>query len=87
MSTSGTVTPLLEIRPFPISDATILKSVNDAIAALPPGGRGALIAYADTDGARVGVVANLGHGWSFVGHVGGEYKGKLVADASLVFQW
>ena len=73
------------IRRF--ADSNIQKSIDAALSTLPEGQSGAVIAYADTNGARLATFANLGAGWSLVGVLEKPYKGPLIAEAAVRFTW
>ena len=73
------------IRRF--SDSSIQKSIDAALSTLPEGQSGAVIAFADTKGAKLATFAKLGGGWSLVGVLEKPYKGPFVAEAAVRFAW
>ena len=73
------------IRRF--SDAAIQANVASALAALPAGKKGAVLAVGNLDGARLAVVARLGEDWSVVLVAEKPWKGGLAAEAAVQFSW
>jgi hypothetical protein len=73
------------IRRF--TDSAIQSSIDRALSTLPAGQGGAVIAYADTKGARLATFAKLGGGWSLVGVLEKPYRGPLLAEAAVRFTW
>lgn len=74
-----------EVRVF--SNETIQKAVNDALATIPEGKKGAVLAVADLEGARLVAAARLSSGWSIVGILDKPWNGKLNALAEVRFEW
>ena len=73
------------IRRF--SDAGIQSAVDQALASLGHKAKGAVIAYADTEGARLAVVGKLGNQWSVVGVLEKPWAGELDGQAAVRFAW
>lgn len=74
-----------EIRRF--ADSSLQSSIDKALSDLPPDRRGAVVAYADLESARLAVVARLGSNWSVVGVLSKSYSGPLAAQAAVRFTW
>lgn len=82
-STLETAAPGDLIRAFPLK--SLQDSVEKVLSELPPGKNVAVVAYANTGGAKLGAFARLGHGWSFMGTLDKPWKGQLQAEA--VIAW
>lgn len=92
MSTPVPVTPESEVRPFPTNTLTniaaINESINRAVGSLPPDRNGAVIFYSNGEAANAAIVANLGAGWSFVGHLDYDFSDKkLTYGAEVRWMW
>lgn len=72
-----------DVRPFPFEFASIQSQIDEAIASIPDGEHGAIIAIADRESAKLAVVAKLGAGWSFVGFLAKPYDRDLETYVSL----
>lgn len=79
------VPPALRIRIF--GDAAVQAAIDAALAQLPAGKKGAVIAYADGNTVRLAVTARIAEGWSAVGVLAGQYGGKLEGAAAIRFSW
>lgn len=75
------------VRPFPLK--TLSKQLDDRLAQLPPDAKGAVIAAADMDGARMVVAAKVGEHWSFAGELKHDWKGSRPLEGSVEvrFAW
>lgn len=73
------------IRKF--ADSGIQGAIDKALAGLPDGHTGAVVAYANTKGASLAVVAKLGEHWSVVGVLDKPVNGQLSAEAAVRFAW
>lgn len=71
------------IRRF--TDSNIQGAIDQALKMVPPGKNGAVVAYADLEGARLAVCAKLGPNWSVVGVLEKPWQGKLEASAAVRF--
>jgi hypothetical protein len=71
------------IRAFPISD--LRASIDKALATIPPGDNVAVVAYANTEGAKLAAFARIGAGFSFMGVLEKPYGKALQAEAALVW--
>ncbi len=71
------------IRAFPASD--LRQSIDKALAAVPQGDNVAVIAYANTEGAKLAAFARIGGGFSFMGVLEKPYGKTLQAEAALVW--
>ena len=76
--------PPPDIRLF--DNAAIQRAVDEQLAALGPDDHIAVIAYADFDQARLGVVARIGDQWSFVGTLDKPWHGPLEGSAQIVWK-
>ena len=76
--------PQPEIRLF--DNAAIQRAVDAQLATLGPDDHLAVIAYADFDHARLGVVARIGDQWSFVGTLDKPWHGQLEGSAQIVWK-
>ena len=76
---------IVSVRRF--SDAAIQKALDSALAEVPEGKQGAVVAYADLDGARLAAAAKLGDHWSVVGVLEHKWNGPLEAAAEVRFVW
>lgn len=76
---------IVTIRRF--GDAAIQKALDDALSKVPVGKQGAVVAYADLDGARLAAAAKLGDHWSLVGVLEHKWDGVLEAAAEVRFVW
>jgi hypothetical protein len=79
-----------EIRQF--NDSGIQKSIDRALAELPAGKKGAVVAYYDVKTRKMSgaVVARLGRNWSVVGslrHRVGAPLADLEGGAAVRFTW
>ena len=65
----------------------INELVDSVLSTLSPDKKGAVLAIADQDGARLATMARLKEGWSVV--VVGEraWNGQLSGEAALRFEW
>jgi hypothetical protein len=69
-------------------DAAIRRSVDAALATLPPGKAGAVVAFVDTDKTvRLAVTARLGEKWSVVAKAEKAYHKPIKGEAEAVFAW
>lgn len=73
------------IRRF--ADQHLQDSVDRALADLPKGKQGAVVAFANLEGAKLAVVARLGERWSVAGVLEQPWHGPLAAEAAAVFSW
>jgi hypothetical protein len=73
------------IRRF--SDQKIGEAIDQALKLVPTGKSGAVVAYADMQGARLAVMARMGDAWSVVGVLEKPWKGQLAASAAVRFAW
>jgi hypothetical protein len=71
------------IRTF--SDANIQKAIDQALTKLPSGHTVAAVAHADLNGASVSLVVKLGDKWSVMAGAYQPYKGKLSAEAEVIW--
>lgn len=69
------------------SDAKIQEAVDRALSSVPDGKTGAVVAYVNTEGASLAVVAKLGDHWSVVGALEKDYTKPLSAEAEVRFAW
>jgi len=77
--------PARELRRF--DSAAVNAAIEKALAEVPAGKTGAVIAYADTGQAGLAVAARLGDEWSFVGRLDRAWTGQLEAEAQVRFMW
>lgn len=68
-------------------DPGIQKAIDEALAAVPDGQHGAVLAYASETGARLAVAGKIGEKWSVVGTLDREWNGKLEGAAAVRFTW
>lgn len=73
------------IRRF--TDAKIGEAVDKALAAIPADKKGAVLAVANKDGARLVAAARLTAGWSIVGVLEKPWSGELKAEVATRFVW
>ena len=59
------IAPGTMIRSF--LDTHLQETIDQALQTVPEGHKGAVVAYADTEGAKLAVMARLGPAWSVVG--------------------
>lgn len=79
-------TPAGPIRKF--SDFGIQSAVDSAVAKLPPGKNGVIMAYVDTDKTvKLATVAKLGEHWSIALDAKKPYHKKIEGQAAAVFSW
>ncbi len=71
------------IRAFPASD--LRQSIDKALATIPQGDNVAVIAFVNTQGAKMAAFARVGGGFSFVGVLDKPYGKTLQAEAALVW--
>lgn len=71
------------IRAFPLK--SLQDSVNSVLAQIPPDKHVAVIAYANTGGAKLGVFARMPAGFSFMGTLDKPWSGQLRAEAVLAW--
>lgn len=76
---------MAEIRKF--DDFGIQSSIDKALETLPPGQKGAVVAYVDGDSTKLAVVGRLGDQWSVVGTLDRKWDGHLTGGASVRFTW
>ncbi len=69
------------------ADSNIAASVDAVLATLSPDKRGAVLAIADGDGARLAAVARLADGWSVVGVLERKWSGEIEGQAVVRFDW
>lgn len=69
------------------SDAKIGAAVDSVLATIPANKTGAVLAIADTHGAKLAVAARIGDAWSVVGVLEKPWKGELKAEAAVRFAW
>lgn len=65
-------------------------SINQALATLPPGTEGAVVAFADGGHAELGVVGHIGGSdkWTYVGTIHYDWrKHDLQGGAAVRFAW
>lgn len=65
----------------------VMKEVDAAVAALPPGTNGAFVAVADLSGVNATVVSRVGNGWEVKVWVGKDWKGPISGGAEVVKHW
>lgn len=86
VATTAPDNPGVEIRRF--SDAKIGESIEKALAVVPAGKTGAVVAVADLKGVRLATMARLGQHWSVVVVTGFEWKDRRPnVEAAVRFAW
>jgi hypothetical protein len=73
------------IRRF--TDANVQATVDKALESVPKDRKGAIVATVTTRGARMAVMGRLGDHWSVVGVLEKPFKGPLVGEAAVAFEW
>lgn len=73
-----------DIRLF--DDAAIQRAVEEQVKVLGPDDHVAVVAYADFDKVRLGVIARMGDNWSFVGTLDKPWHGQLDGSAQIVWK-
>lgn len=64
-------------------DAAIQAAIDRTLGEMPPEARVAVVAVADTSGARLAAVARVGEHWSAMGYLDREWSGELKAGAEV----
>jgi len=78
--------PGVVIRKF--SDDAINKAIGNALALIPEGQTGAVVAYANLSGAKVVLAKQFGDQWSVVMAVAKDWQSAdLTAEAAVRFSW
>ena len=65
----------------------LTKQVHDAVAMLPPDGKGALVGVATTTGVNLAVVAKVGGHTNIVGWAGKSWGQPISGGAAVQVQW
>lgn len=76
---------VIEVRKF--ADANVQAAVDRALAAVPAGKSGAVVAYANLQGASLAVMARIGDHWSVVAAAYKPFGGALAAEAETRWTW
>lgn len=67
--------------------AAINAAIEKALLEVPTDKKGAVVAYANDEGAGLAVMARLSEGWSLVGTLDRKWKGELEAEAQARWTW
>jgi len=72
-----------------IISSSIERAVNDALKAVPPEKKGALLAVATTEGVRAVVAAKLDDDgdWKMAGWVGKDWTGPVSGGIAVMGSW
>lgn len=77
--------------PAPFDPAALRAAVHDsldqALASIPEGRRGALLVLVDQDGARAQVAAKLGGKWQLAAGADRPWDGPIVGRIALAGSW
>lgn len=79
----ATSTPSIRV----VTIGSIQESIDKALAALPADAKGAVVAYADRDQAKLAVMGRVGDNWTFVGTLDKPYSGELTVSAEIRYAW
>lgn len=80
--------PGVAFRPPPVDlQESLQRAIADAVASIPPGKTGALVALVNEQGANAAVVARLGSAWEVQVWVGKSWKGSAEYGAALRASW
>jgi hypothetical protein len=65
----------------------VTKQVHDAVATLPPGGKGALVGVATTTGVNLAVVAKVGTHIDVTSWIGKSWGQPVAGGAAVQVHW
>lgn len=67
--------------------AGVNKAISEAVASLPPGKQGGIVAVGNETGVNLAVVQKVGDSFAVTGWIGRSWKGTTVYGAAMQWTW